>query len=163
MSADLEGRAFTKKGRTLVPSDFAAEEMLADLPEGREVLITIRRARSVQHHRFFFSMLRLVVSNTDRWQTEDDLLDDLKLATGHVRRRACGITGKPLIIPDSINFASMPQDPFRRFVNRCVYVLSQALGWNPEDLMRETEATQRRVSDKAPLVPDEETQERVDA
>ena len=44
--ADLNGRMFERRGNHLVPSDLAAEEMVQALPEGKAVLMDMRRARS---------------------------------------------------------------------------------------------------------------------
>lgn len=144
--SDLDGRCFIRRGNTLVPADFAAEEFLSELKDGREVILTIRKARSPKHHRWFFAMLHKVVENTDRWSTEDELLDALKLATGHTERRQT-IDGSIYLAPRSISFAAMEEGAFTRFRRRCCYVLAtRVLGISPEELMGETEATQRRAA-----------------
>lgn len=143
--SDLDGRCFVKKGGALVPADFAADELLAELTEGKEVVITIRRPRSPPHHRFFFALLRKVCEATGRWHDEDELLDALKLATGHVRR-VQRMDGEVILMPRSINFASMPEGPFARFKKRALWVIGQATGIDPETLMEETDKTQRRAA-----------------
>lgn len=133
---DLDARCFLVKGNSLVAADFAAEEFLAGIPQGREVMVTVRRARSPKHHRWFFKLLHRVVENTDdRWADEDDVLDDLKLACGHFTRRANILTGEIQYVAKSINFASMGEDKFRRFKDRALYVLAKALGYDPLILM----------------------------
>lgn len=144
--SDLDGRCFIRRGNSLVPADFAAEEFLSELKDGREVVLTVRRARSPKHHRWFFAMLRKVVENTERWQTEDELLDALKLATGHTEQRQA-IDGTTYLAPRSISFAAMEEGAFTRFRRRCCYVLAtKVLGCTPEELMAETDATQRRAA-----------------
>lgn len=123
---DLDARAFRKRGKSLVPSDRHAEEFIDALPDDKEVLVSIRRPRSIKHHKFFFAKLRAIIEATGRWQTEDDLLQDLKLATRHVEKRQNVITKDYYMAPRSINFASMSQDAFKRFNDRCDYVLSEA-------------------------------------
>lgn len=141
--SDLSGRCFVKRGKSLTPADFAAEELLDSLPDGKELIITMRKSRSPQHHRWFFSLLRQVVDNTDgRWVNEDDLLDDLKLATKHIRKRINGITGEAIIEPKSINFANLDEYAFRDFVKLCCGAIAVATGIDPETLMAETQATQ---------------------
>lgn len=149
---DLDGRCFLRRGNSLVAADFAAEEFLAGIPNGREVLVTVRRPRSPRHHRWFFALLRKVVENSELWHDEDDLLDDLKLATGHASRRVNVLTGETVLVARSINFASMPEDPFKRFKMRCLHVLAGALGIDPVALMEETDATQKLVAGKAPSI-----------
>jgi hypothetical protein len=149
---DLDARCFIKKGKSLVPADFAAEEFLDGIPGGREVLVSVRRPRSPQHHRWFFALLRKVTENSDRWASEEDLLDDLKLACGHVTRRANMLTGEISLVAKSINFASMPEDPFRRFKDRALFVLGKVLGVDPVTLMEETDATQKPVGVASPSI-----------
>jgi hypothetical protein len=145
---DLDGRCFVRKGNALYPADFAADELLASIPEGKEVIITTRRPRNPAFHRWFFAKLRKVVENTERWVDEEDLLWDLKVRVGHVRRRIDGLTGREIIEPKSINFAAMGEDQFRRFSNRCDDVLAPVLGVDPNVLMDEVKHTQshRRVA-----------------
>jgi hypothetical protein len=138
---DLEGRAFRRVGGTLVAVDFAAQEMLGSIPEGKEVLITIRQPRSVQHHRWFFGCLRQVIANSDKWNDEEELLDVIKIATGMT---------KPVVLydgtiyrrPRSISFSAMGQDAFQRFVKRALYVIGQMTGIDPEALMKEVDERQ---------------------
>lgn len=139
---DLDGRCFVRKGNSLIPADFAADEFLSEIKDGAEIIVTIRKPRSPKHHRFFFAMLRKVLENTDDWQTEDELLDALKLATGHTEQRLT-LEGKMYTVPRSISFASMPEDVFTRFRKRCCYILAKTLGIDPETLMAETEEMQR--------------------
>lgn len=150
--SDLDGRCFVKRGNTLVAADFAADEFMAGIPNGREVIVSVRRPRSPQHHRWFFALLRKVVDNSEQWQSEEDLLDDLKIATGHAERRVNILTGEVQLCAKSINFASMPEDPFARFKSRCLYVLGRVLGIDPVTLMEETDATQRLIAERAPSI-----------
>lgn len=140
--SDLDGRCFRRVGDHLVPVDFAAEEFVRELPEGKEIMITVRRPRSPDHHRWFFAMLRKVVENSERWTSEDDLLTELKLSVGHCDQSMNLLTGEVHLVPRSINFASMDQLAFKRFTKRCAFVLASALGIDVETLMAETQATQ---------------------
>jgi len=125
--ADLDSRGMIHRKigeqHALVPADVHAEEWLRAIPLDKEVLITGRRARSPEHHRTFFGALHLIVENSDDWSDIDELLDAIKLSVGHVQRRQ-RLDGTVVIIPRSIDFASMGQDEFRRFCNRAKYVLS---------------------------------------
>lgn len=145
MASDLDGRSFTKRNGHLVPSDIMADEMLAGIKEGREVLVSIRRARNVKHHRLLFAALNKVVENTEQWPSVGALLDELKLATGHAEIRVNLLTGKPYAVPSSINFAAMSQDEFAPWFNQVVQILAtKALKTAPEALMREiVEMTER--------------------
>src|SRR6476659_7800903 len=105
---DLNARIFRKVRNPktgvsgLVPTDAMSEELLASIPDGREVLVTIRRPRLIRHHRLLWALLKKVVENTDRWESEKSLLDSLKLATGLFEARVA-INGAPYAIPSSIS------------------------------------------------------------
>ena len=134
---DLDGKAFRRQGNSLVPSDEYAAEWLGRIKEGKEVLVTARRSRSVAHHRRFFKLLSRVIDNSDYWQTVDELLDALKLASGHAERRM-KLDGTPYLAPKSINFASLDEEEFKRFEERCRYLLAtKVLGYDPEELMKD--------------------------
>jgi len=145
--ADLEGRCFVRRGRTLVPRDSAADDLLDTIGDGKEVILIVRKARSPGHHRWFFKLLRTVVQNSDDFNDEEELLDAVKHATGHVERRMM-LDGSAYIAPRSINFAGMDELKFRRFVDRALFVLSRALGFDPVELMREVDAEQKAIGVK---------------
>lgn len=121
---DLDARAFRKRGKSLVAADVMADEFLDGIRDGAEVLVSVRRPRNPRHHRLLFALLRKVVENTEDWADEEELLGDLKLATGHVERRVNLLTGEAYAVPRSISYASMTQDQFRRWFNRAVHVLA---------------------------------------
>ena len=138
---DLDGRAFVRRGNALYPVDVHADEFLASLPEGKEMLVTIRRPRSPHHHRWWFALLHKVVSNSERWNDEEELLDVLKIAVGHTKPVEL-LDGTIYRLPKSISFSSMGEDVFQRFTKRALYVLGKMTGIDPETLMEETRATQ---------------------
>ncbi len=159
--ADLEARAFVRRGGALFPADIAADEFLAAIPEGREVMVTIRRGRSVPQHRLMFGVLRKVVDNSEIWNDESELLDAVKLAVGHTELRMT-LDGKGYRAPKSISFAAMGQDHFQRFFNRAMYVLGRMLGVAPETLLAEVRAEQPSLRSPS-IVPSERAeQERAD-
>lgn len=99
------------------------------------------RSRSLRHHRWFFALLRKVISEHQWWRDENELLDDLKDAVGHVDTPINPLTGKRTRRPRSMSFIAMDEDEFIRFRDRCLYVLKQRLGYNPVQLMEEIDAT----------------------
>jgi hypothetical protein len=138
---DLSARAFRRQGNVLVPVDIHAAEWIERLPYGREVLVTIRRRRSPQHHRWFFALLHKVVRATGQWRSEEELLDALKLELGHYEVRR-DLFGRGYQAPKSISFTRMDQDEFRLFVERSMDAIALATGIDPEVLMAEVEAEQ---------------------
>lgn len=143
MSSDLEGRCFVKKGNALRPADFAADEFMAAIPDGKEVTVIVRRPRSAIHHRWFFALLRKVCENTGLWASEEELLSALKLATGHCDRQMT-LDGSVYLVPKSIAFSSLSEDEFNIFKERCLHLLAtKVLGCDPATLLEEVDKTQR--------------------
>jgi hypothetical protein len=63
--SDLDARSFVKRQGKLVVADMMADELFNGLPEGREVLVSIRRLRNPKHHRLLFARLRKVRNNSE--------------------------------------------------------------------------------------------------
>ena len=135
--SDLDARAFVRLGNRLAPSDFMSDEFLASIPQGKEVLVKIRRARNVKHHRKLFALLNKVKDNSDQWPSVDVLLDELKLATGLAEVRVNTLTKKAYAVPASISFASMAQDQFAAWYEQAIVIAARAIGTTPEALESE--------------------------
>lgn len=135
--SDLDARCFIKRGNTLVPADIMADELLDQLKDGREVLVTLRRARNPKHHRLLFAALRKTVDNTDIWPSQRKLLSDLKIATGLFETRINALTGIPYVEPQSISFTAMDQLRFSEWFERATYKLAEAIGVEHQALLDE--------------------------
>ncbi len=144
MSADEF--AFVKTRGGLYPSDRFAQEFMAPLKEGREILLSAKKPRNVAHHRKLFALLNKVIENTDRWANTTVLLEDLKLATGLFTTRVSVLTGMPYPVAASISFASMPQEEFARWFEKALEVLAGVLGCTPNELNNEVETESRRAA-----------------
>lgn len=143
--ADLDAKAFLRRGNCLVPADFVAEEWLHSVPNGKEVLIDWRKPRHPENHRHFFAILRLAAEHLPDYPDTDSLLDALKIACGHTRP-VMKADGEMIFLPKSINFASMGEEQFKHFKNRALWVLSRILGFDAVSLLPEIEARNARVS-----------------
>jgi hypothetical protein len=124
MGTDLDARAFTKRRGALWPSDPYAEEFVEKLAEGKEVLVTLRKARNPQHHRLLWAVLHKVVENSEKWDSETQLLDELKIATGLCEIRVNLLTGEPYAITGSISFAAMDQTKFASWFDKAIGILA---------------------------------------
>ena len=123
--SDLESRLFVIRQGRLIPADIWADEFIAGIGEGKQVLVTIRRPRNPRHHKLVFAIIGKVLDNTDQWGGDKDaFLDDLKMATGLVTRRVNLITGEPYIKAKSISFAAMSQDPFNEWFDRAIHIIA---------------------------------------
>ena len=138
---DIDGRCFVKRNGALHPVDISADDLMASIPDGKEVILTIRQPRSPEFHRRFFAILRRVCDNSDRYRDEEELLACLKIACGHTKPVQLP-NGEVYRLPRSINFANLGQDAFQRFTKRALYVLGQMMGIDPETLLKEATENQ---------------------
>lgn len=117
--------AFIEREGGLFPLDADGREMVAAV-KGKRVLVTAHAPRNLQHHRLLFALLRRICESGAWEGDEETLLEWLKIGTHHVRT-VVGPNGKPYYVPESISFESMPQDKFRRFFDRAVYLICSRL------------------------------------
>ena len=111
-----------RKGLTLVPADRLAEEDLQALPIGKQLLVEVRKPRSLQHHRLLFALLRKVAESTPTPLSENALLSWVKVRTGYVEMVPLGF-GKSYAAPASIAFGNMDQGEFGLFFDRVVELI----------------------------------------
>lgn len=143
--SDLNGCCMKRVAGALVPADFHADDIISEIPEGGEVMVTVRRARNPKFHRWFFALLRKVIENTDKkWRNEEELLYALKIATGHCEPSA-SLEGYVLLQPKSINFGAMDELKFKSFVGRCLDEIHLNLGIDPDLLMDEINREQGAI------------------
>lgn len=135
--SDASALCCIKRGTHLWAADVHADEALSKIKDGTQVLVSVRRPRSIQHHRKLFALLNIVVTNSDRWADTTVLLEDLKLATGLFETRVSALTGMPYPVPASISFSALSQDRFEAWYAKAIRVLSDHLGTDVEALGRE--------------------------
>ncbi len=88
------------------------------IAEREVVKVQISRSRNYKFHCKFFSMLGIILTNQEHYQTTDELLNVCKLRIGHV-----DIVQTPQgeeRWPKSISFASMNETEFSAFYDRAV-------------------------------------------
>tara|TARA_R110000822_G_scaffold11505_12_gene42042 strand:+ start:1439 stop:1900 length:462 start_codon:yes stop_codon:yes gene_type:complete len=139
--SNLNARCFVRRGKTLVPADIHADDFLSNIKEGKEIMVSVSVPRSPQHHRWFFAMLNRVCESVDGWNDEEELLDAIKIAVGHVESRQT-LYGAVYRKPKSIAWDRMGEDKFKRFVQRALYVLNIQFGIDGEALMEEIDKEQ---------------------
>lgn len=126
--------------RYLVAADMHAEEIIARFKLGKEILVSMRSPRNAKHHRKFFWLLQFVIDNTEgRWNDKEELLTALKFATGHTVKTRRWIEGGEIEyaeIPASIDFASMSQEEFNVFYEKCLPFVADELGVHVEVLRK---------------------------
>lgn len=138
MKPDLECRAFIRRGKSLVPADVHAEDIFESIKDGKQCLVRIWKPRNVDHHRKLFAILNCVCDNSEVYNDVEELLSIVKIAVGYTNA-VQGLDGNIYRIPQSISFASMPQDKFERFFKRATYALSKISGIPESVLLEESQ------------------------
>jgi hypothetical protein len=116
----------TGAGRVLAPVDDDGREIVGALALTKPVMVHVHAARNPGHHRMLFAVFK-VLTDAGVWDADmDALLEWMKYAT-HLVRNSIDHNDKIHTIPKSIAFESMPQDQFRRWFDRVIYVICQRL------------------------------------
>lgn len=133
----------TRTGGALRPADDESLAEFAKLPVGKPLEVTIRQPRNAAHHRLFWSLCARIAEA--KGVTAENIADVLKIATGHVQIISTKSYGR-IHIPKSISFAKMDQTEFHAFFERCVLVVYDEWGIEPEmvnDLLLPREQAER--------------------
>lgn len=122
----------------LKPADALAEEVYQGLALNAEVMAEVTRPRSLQHHKWFFALLKIVFDNQETYDSMDAMLIAVKVALGHCYPMTTK-TGQAVMVPKSIAFNKMDETEFKRFADNFVtLVITKFLpGVNREDLEAE--------------------------
>lgn len=110
-----------REGSHLVPVDAISAEEIAELP-AHDLLVTVRTPRSVKQHRLAWALADKVADSCDWLHDRSDAMDYLKLRAHHVRI-VVEPSGRTVLLPKSISWASLPQPAFNRFFNRIVWLV----------------------------------------
>jgi hypothetical protein len=129
--------AFIKRDGALWPMDDDGRELMASLRNDRQVVVNVHAPRNIRHLRLYFHLLNRVVKS-GAWAGDKDTLEDwIKIGVHHVRI-VVGPDGKAHYVPKSIAVESMPQDEFRRFFDRAIYLIcSKLLGREDWEWLRD--------------------------
>jgi hypothetical protein len=118
-----------RNGR-LAPVDTIGADSLDAVPVGTVLRVKWSRPRNAGHHRKFFALLNVVFKAQSRFATLDDLLDAIKIATGHYTIWRVG--DREILRPKSISFAAMDQTAFEQFYERVVALILETILPNVE-------------------------------
>lgn len=114
---------FRKGAKSLIPVDEAADIALSKIGMGDIVRVRgLTRPRNPQHHRLYWALLNMVVENSEMFEDAEQLHFMLKIATGHVREFV-NHEGKVFYEPKPTDFASMGQDDFNAYFDKCIRVI----------------------------------------
>src|SRR5690606_12876374 len=102
--------------------DDHAHGIMSQLKIGDKVLINVHKARWPEHHRLAFAVMQRIAEAKD--VPVETVLTWLKVSTGRVDFVEMP-NGKIVAAPQSISFASMSQDEFRRFWDDCWKLIAE--------------------------------------
>lgn len=74
---------FYKKGNALIPSDDDGRRGLDKMGDGECVEVTIVRPRSLQWHRMYFGICKLIGENQEPQRDADSIDYELRIRAGH--------------------------------------------------------------------------------
>ncbi len=103
---------------------------------GETIIASIRRARSVSHHRLYWGMLGAVVDATGRWKSKDELHRWVKFRLDLYD--AAEFDGKIFLEWKSTDFTNMDQSEFKEFFDLAIAEIAMETGIDPVDLRKET-------------------------
>ena len=133
---------FRKHGTSLVPVDDEGLAAVRKLPEGRDVVIDVKRARNPRHHRLYWALINFISMHSPRFEgvSLDKIHVALKLATGFVDTFIDVETGHACYVPKSIAYESLDQTAFSAFFDDACTVIAQRwmpAGVTPKDVRDE--------------------------
>jgi hypothetical protein len=116
----------------LVPDGTESAGELAKVPFGKSVRVEVRSPRNPAHHRLYWTLCQRIASAIGA--DAENVSDLLKIETGHcaiVRSKKYG----DVRLPRSISFASMDQNAFNEFFEKCLVVIQTEWGIARSDIL----------------------------
>lgn len=78
---------YRKTTTGFAPVNDVAMEFHSKTKPDTNIIMTGKRPRNEKHHRKFFKLCQIIVENTDRYRTSDEVCTMFKIATGHVEAK----------------------------------------------------------------------------
>lgn len=122
----------TRRGASLVPTSPAFIDDLQSIPEGKEVIVTVRSARNPRQDRWFHAMIGEVVKAGVWDGTAESFRRYLKIALGYTEE-VIGPDGTVHHVLQSLSPSSMDGLAFTDFVKRVEHHLAERFGVNVDD------------------------------
>lgn len=96
-----------------------------------------KNQRNVNFHRKFFSLLNLVVDNTEKFKDVNHLRMILAIETGWYEELINPLSGEVTIIPKSISFSKMGNDEFEDLYNKSIDYCCKILGVEKSEIIEQ--------------------------
>jgi len=118
------GEVFTmrRRGMKLECVTPYEEDLLSELPEGKDLTVTITRQRSQRQHRFFWALITKVAENHETYRRPEQLLLWIKIRLGYVEEVKFH-NDEVWWTAKSISFNAMDQGEFLTFFNAALDVI----------------------------------------
>ena len=116
----------------LEPFDDEAIAVISKWKDGDMIVAEVVRPRNGKFHKKFFAMLNIIYMNSDEFKSITDLLNYVKIETGHAD--IIEVHGVAFRVPKTISFAQMDEDSFSVFYNSAVQVCVNVVPMD-EDLL----------------------------
>ena len=121
----------TKTYNSLSALTSETQEQLSKLKVGQDYKVKVTKPRNVKFHRKFFALVKFTFVNLpEKWakhiKSQEVLLQEIKLATGHVDVFV-SVSGERYYVPKSINFAKMDDIAFEEFYKSALDFVCGAL------------------------------------
>lgn len=105
-----------RQGQKFLPRDQVSWDTMMTIKSGVDVMAKVWRPRHLKQHKFMIGICRLVLENSDRFKTVDDVLRELKILTEHfdLQERVNMNTGEVthFLVLKSLSFYAMDQIAF---------------------------------------------------
>jgi len=128
--------------RALVPDNAMSVETLAKVRMGRTVHVVTETARNYDQLKLLFALAEKIHQNSERFDSKEHVVEELKLNTGHVERKYIRVPGlkTPAFLewPASIAYESMTQAEFKEWLDKALaYVRSDIWPGMPEGKLKD--------------------------
>lgn len=133
-----------KIGGALWPEDEKSAEMIRKIPRHASVPVRLLRDRNHESLALYWRVLERVVAATGRWHCAEELHLALKIATGRISEIQL-VTGRRVLVPESVAFDQMSQDEFQRYFDAAMRVICDEVmgGCSIDELIDQTTDARR--------------------
>lgn len=137
--------SFVSSKGALHPVGEEAQQIIAAIPAGREVMVEIKPSRNPRQHRLFMALLGIVVENTDFFATKEAALTAVKMAIGEADPVVDPLTFETKWVLRSIAFESCDQARFSLIFEAALRVICERYLGGAD--MEEVRAEINRIAD----------------
>ncbi len=124
---------FKKTPMGLQPQGDDSVTVFNSIKMDEEVLIDYKRHRNVQHHKKLFAMLGLIKDNQSQYKTVESILIECKYRAEYYNVHISQ-NGEQILIPKSVNFASLGKLEFEKFYSSAIDTCLQLVPMGKEEL-----------------------------